>query len=128
MNPNYVSKPSQPSSDPSRPYASLRTLAGVLRVLGYLAWGGGFLLAVSAAAQANERWEDPVMAFLLWFGISFTAGLANMVTAELIQLALDAKADLEQLVSKISILAPTPSPAEAAPATDDAAPPASSQA
>lgn len=127
MNPNNVSNPSQPSSSPSRPYEGLRTLAGVLRVLGYLAWGGGLLQACSAAEQAGYG-EDPVMAFLLWFGISFTAGLVNLLTAELIKLTLDAKADLEQLVTKISALVPTPSPAEAASAADDAAPPASPQA
>lgn len=128
VDPDHVSNPSQPSSAPSRPYEGLRTLAGVLRVLGYLAWGGGLLQACSAAAQAEEHWEDPVMAFLLWFGISFTAGLVNLLTAELIKLALDAKADLEQLVTKINALVPTPSPAETAPTADAATPPASPQA
>lgn len=128
MNPDHVSNPSQPSSAPSRPYEGLHNLSGVFKALGYLAWVGGFLLAVSAAAQAEEHWEDPVMAFLLWFGISFTAGLVNLLTAELIKLALDAKADLEQLVTKINALVPTPSPAETAPTADAATPPASPQA
>ncbi len=116
-----------PSSSPSRPYASLRTLASVIRVQGFLAWGGGLLQAGSAAELASDHWDDPVMPFLLWVGISFTVGLFNLLTASLIQLALDAKADLEQLVTKIGALTPNPNPMEAAPATEEGATPASSQ-
>lgn len=129
MNPNYrpESTSSHASSSSSQPYQGLRTLAGVIRVLGFLAWGGGLLQAFSAAAQASDHWDDPVMPFLLWVGISFTVGLFNLLTASLIQLALDAKADLEQLVTKVGALTPNPKPMEAVPATEEGAPPASSQ-